>query len=149
MWNLAEILKQTFSKFYSPSELLTIDEVIILFKGRVIFQQYIPKKHKYSGIKIYKPCDEIVHAYDMTVYSFLEGGKEISYRSSWFILMIDILEMMAQVGRWEWHSTKVGLSRSVMVTQAKCGTLTASGGKRNVYSEVWEKYDMSVISWCS
>jgi len=30
----------TFSKFYSPSVHLTIDEVIVLYKGRVIFQQY-------------------------------------------------------------------------------------------------------------
>jgi hypothetical protein len=37
---------------------LAINEVIILFKGKVIFWQYIPKKRKRSGIKIYKPCDE-------------------------------------------------------------------------------------------
>jgi hypothetical protein len=34
----------TFSKFYGPSEHLTTDEGIVLYKGRVIFQQYIPKK---------------------------------------------------------------------------------------------------------
>jgi len=36
MRNLFEILKEKFSKFYSPSEHLAVDEVIN-FKGRVIF----------------------------------------------------------------------------------------------------------------
>ena len=52
----------------SPSEHLAVDEVIVKYKGRVIFQQYIPKKHKRFGIKIYKLCDETGYTYDMTVY---------------------------------------------------------------------------------
>ena len=59
MQNLFEILNQKFSKFYSPSEHLAIDEVIVLYKERVIFQQYIPKKHRHFGIRIYKLCDKI------------------------------------------------------------------------------------------
>jgi len=41
--DLFEILNATFSKFYNPSDNLAIDEVIVSFKGRVIFKQYIPK----------------------------------------------------------------------------------------------------------
>ena len=66
--NLFDILNQKFSKFYSPSEHLAIDEVIVKYKGRVIFRQYIPKKHKRFGIKIYKLCDDTGYTYDMTVY---------------------------------------------------------------------------------
>ena len=44
MLSLFEILNKTFSRFYSPSENLAVDE-IILFKGRVIFRHYIPMKH--------------------------------------------------------------------------------------------------------
>jgi hypothetical protein len=29
----------------------------VLFTGRIIFAQYIPKKHKQSGIKIYRLWD--------------------------------------------------------------------------------------------
>ena len=68
MRNLFDILKEKFSKFYSPSEHLAVDEVIVKFKGHVIFRQYIPKKHKRFGIKIYKLCDETGYTYDMTVY---------------------------------------------------------------------------------
>jgi hypothetical protein len=39
MRNLFEILNRIFVKFYSPSEHLAVDEVIVLFKGRVVFRQ--------------------------------------------------------------------------------------------------------------
>jgi hypothetical protein len=63
---MSEILNKTFSKFYSPSEHLAIEEGIVLFKGRAIFRQYILKKHKGLPSKLYKPCDTC-----MTVYSLL------------------------------------------------------------------------------
>jgi len=47
---------------------LAVDEVIVKFQGRVIFRQYIPKKKKHFGIKIYKLCDESRYMYDMRVY---------------------------------------------------------------------------------
>ena len=52
--NLFEILNQKFSKFYSLSEHLAVDKVIVLYKVSVIFRKYIPNKHKRFVIKIYK-----------------------------------------------------------------------------------------------
>jgi len=46
---------------------LAVDEVIVKFQGRVIFRQYIPKKRKCFGIKIYKLGDESGYTYDMRV----------------------------------------------------------------------------------
>jgi len=40
----------------------------VLYKGRVAFQQYIPKKHKRFGTKIYKLCDSLGYTYDMSMY---------------------------------------------------------------------------------
>ncbi len=71
LWKIREVfemLRQSFEKYYYPSEHLSVDEVIVLFKGRVIFKQYIPKKHKRFGIKIYKLCDRKGYTYDMSVY---------------------------------------------------------------------------------
>jgi hypothetical protein len=48
---------ETFSKFYNSSKNLAVDEIIISFKGRVIFKQHIPKKCKHFGNKIFKLCD--------------------------------------------------------------------------------------------
>ena len=47
--NEIEILISTFSKFYNPLE----NEVFVSFKRRVIFRQYILKKCKHFGIKIF------------------------------------------------------------------------------------------------
>ena len=80
MRNLFEILNKAFSKFYSPSEHLAVDEVIFLLKGRVIFPQYIHKKHGSFGITIYKTCDQTVYTYDMTVYCLLVDTNSTQQR---------------------------------------------------------------------
>ena len=66
--DLFEILNNTFPKFYNPSGNLASDEVIVPFKGRVIFKEYIPKNAKDFGIKLFKLCDSTGYTYDMKVY---------------------------------------------------------------------------------
>jgi len=34
----------THAECYHPTEHLTVEEIIVLFKGRVIFKHYVPKK---------------------------------------------------------------------------------------------------------
>jgi hypothetical protein len=66
--DLFEIIRTNFSKFHNPSEHLAVDEVIVKFKGRVLFTQYIPKKRKRFGIKMFQLCDSTGYTYDMNVY---------------------------------------------------------------------------------
>jgi len=66
--DLFEIIRTNFSKFYNPSEHLAVDEVIVKFKGRVLFKLYIPKKCKHFGIKMFKLYDSTGNTYDMNVY---------------------------------------------------------------------------------
>ncbi|PNF17185.1 hypothetical protein B7P43_G06584 [Cryptotermes secundus] len=71
LWKIRTIfdtLNDGYEKYYNPSEHLAVDEIIVKFKGRVIFRQYIPKKHKRFGIKIFKLCDSAGYTYDMKVY---------------------------------------------------------------------------------
>src|SRR5215469_12888690 len=71
LWKIRKIfdtLSNKFCEMYNPTEHLAVDEVIVLYKGRVIFRQYIPKKRKRFGIKIYKLCDSLGYTYDMSVY---------------------------------------------------------------------------------
>jgi hypothetical protein len=63
-----DMLSVAYAKYDSPTEHLAVDEVIVLFKGRVVFKHYIPKKHKCFGIKIYKLWDFKGYTYDMRVY---------------------------------------------------------------------------------
>jgi hypothetical protein len=71
LWKIRKIfdtLNNKFYELYNPTEHLAVDEVIVLYKGRVVFRQYIPKKHKRSGTKIYKLCNSLGYTYDMSVY---------------------------------------------------------------------------------
>ena len=71
IWKLRTVwdkLTEAYAKFYNPSEHLAVDKVIVKFKGRVIFRQYIPKKRKPFSRKIYKLCDESGYTHDMRVY---------------------------------------------------------------------------------
>ena len=71
LWKIRKIfdtLNNKFCELYNPTEHLAVDEVIVLYKGRVVFRQYIPKKHKRFGIRIYKLCDTLGYTYDMSIY---------------------------------------------------------------------------------
>jgi hypothetical protein len=70
LWKIRKVfdtLNNKFCEMYNPTEHLAVDEVIVSYKGRVIFRQYIPKKHKRFGIKIYKLCDSLGYTFDMSV----------------------------------------------------------------------------------
>lgn len=53
------MLSNTYAKFYNQSENLAVDEVTVLFKGGIIFKQYITQSQRYTKIKINKLCDEM------------------------------------------------------------------------------------------
>jgi hypothetical protein len=55
---------------------VAVYEVTGLYKGSAVFRQYIPKKHKHFGIKIYKCCEETGYTYDMNIHV----GKETQQR---------------------------------------------------------------------
>jgi len=52
-----------------------LKKLTVLYKGRDVFKQYIPKKHKHFGIKTYKLCDYKGYTYNMRVYL----GKDRTY----------------------------------------------------------------------
>jgi len=54
LWKMRTLFDQlcdAYAKFYSPSEHLAVDEVIVLYK------HYIRKKHEHFGVNINKLCD--------------------------------------------------------------------------------------------
>lgn len=52
-----EIIVDNFQKAYSPYENLTVDEIMVDFKGRCPFKYYIPKKAVLLGIKVFALVD--------------------------------------------------------------------------------------------
>lgn len=66
-------IKQAFKAQFSPFQDLVIDESMILFKGRLIFKQYIKTKRHRFGIKLYVLCDcETGYVLDFIVYTGAE-----------------------------------------------------------------------------
>jgi hypothetical protein len=56
---------------------VTTYEVTGLYKGRVIFRQYIPKKHMPFFIKIDKHCEETGYTYDMKIHVGEETQRRV------------------------------------------------------------------------
>lgn len=54
------LLNDIYFKYYCPSKYLAVDEVTPLFKGRIVFKQYIPKKH-ISGIEFRNYVTRLLH----------------------------------------------------------------------------------------
>lgn len=54
---LLEHVINIFKTSYVPYEKLCIDESLILFKGRLMFKQYIPSKRSRFGVKFFVLCD--------------------------------------------------------------------------------------------
>jgi hypothetical protein len=68
----------------------------VKFKGKVIFQQYIQKKHKGFGIKLYKLCDRFGYTFDMNLYL----GKQKNNAAGTHITLTHgtVLELVHKVG---------------------------------------------------
>lgn len=67
--NVLEKIKEKFKSIFYPFEHLVIDESLVLFKGRLVFKQYIKSKRHRFGIKLYVLCDcETGYALDFIVY---------------------------------------------------------------------------------
>ena len=66
---LIDDLSEKFMKFYTPSQNIALDESLLLFKGRLLFRQYLPAKRSRFGIKIYSISDQNGYVYHFRVYT--------------------------------------------------------------------------------
>lgn len=60
---LSGLLNDFFAKFYNLSENLAVEEIMWNLKGRMVFKQHIPKKHKHFGITIFKLSESMSYTY--------------------------------------------------------------------------------------
>ena len=66
LWKLISFLKYFGDKLCNPTENFAMYDVILLYKGRIVLHQYIPKKHKQLEIKLlYNLCSS---PHNMLVY---------------------------------------------------------------------------------
>ena len=73
IWKIRPILNalcEKFRLFFRPFQNVCIDESLLLFRGRVVFRQYIPSKRARFGIKFFVICDcKTGYCLDMIVYT--------------------------------------------------------------------------------
>ena len=75
---LLNLLRTRFSSVYIPCSVVTIDETMIPWQGRLFFKQYIPgKAHKY-GVKMYKLAATNEYTWNFVIYT----GQSKSYGRS-------------------------------------------------------------------
>jgi hypothetical protein len=66
---LLDLLRARFKSVYVPGSVISIDETMVPWKGRLLFKQYIPgKAHKY-GVKIYKLAATNGYTWNFRIYT--------------------------------------------------------------------------------
>ncbi|KAG0433428.1 PiggyBac transposable element-derived protein 4 [Dictyocoela muelleri] len=55
--SIVKYFNDIFKKIYSPEEMLSLDESLMKFKGRLSYIQFNPSKRARFGIKFYKICE--------------------------------------------------------------------------------------------
>ena len=53
---LIQLLRERFRKVYSPGKNMSVEESVVLYKGRLKFKQYIKPKRQRLGTKLYELC---------------------------------------------------------------------------------------------
>jgi hypothetical protein len=70
---LITMLNEKFQVAYQPDREICLDESVLLFKGRLLFKQYLPLKRARFGIKIFSLCESVTgYTYHFRIY----GGKD-------------------------------------------------------------------------
>ncbi|XP_045586945.1 piggyBac transposable element-derived protein 4-like [Procambarus clarkii] len=60
LWKVRKVfsdLRGNFRDYFVPGQNVVIDELLVLFKGRLAFKQYIPSKRHRFGLKFFMLCD--------------------------------------------------------------------------------------------
>jgi len=78
IWPLLEMLRTSFKKTYMPEQNISVDESLMLFKGRLLMKQYIPLKRARFGIKIFfvNQNQDTPGTFSFTLAKVKKGGVE-------------------------------------------------------------------------
>ena len=92
---LIDILKINFQNLFGPEENFVINEILVPWKGRLTFRQYIPNKtHRYD-VKLFKLCSLVGYTWAIKVYSGKSsaGVREIGLaKTEYKELMEDLVD---------------------------------------------------------
>ena len=86
-------LKARFSSVYVPGSTITVDETMVPWRGRFLFEQYIPwKRHEY-GVKMYKLAATNGYTWNYIIYSGEQGlTADIGHAEAIVMNLLDDLD---------------------------------------------------------
>ena len=87
---MIDMFQERFGNVYRPGEDLAVDESLVLFRGRLLFKQYIKSKRARFGIKfyelamlhypdVYQPCKPVILQQARVPNSLLMGVNYVDY----------------------------------------------------------------------
>lgn len=124
---LLELFNRKIVTIYAPGKNLSLDESMLLWRGRLLFRQYIKnKKHKY-GIKFYVLCESDGTVLNMRVYT--GAGDDTSGKGHGAKVVLSLLSNYCNKGHSVYmdnYYNSVLLARQLLDKMIYCtGTLRA------------------------
>ena len=71
-----ERLVDQFKNVYIPTQHISINKELLLWKGRLSFKQYIPSKHSRFGVKLFSLCEDSRCFWNSFVYLGKNSGND-------------------------------------------------------------------------
>ena len=98
--DLFEMFVQNCLRNYPPSEFVTIDEILVAFRGRCRFRQYIPNKPARYGIKMQAMADaRTYYTCKMEVYAGKQPDGPYKVDNSSFAVVTRLISEISGSGR--------------------------------------------------
>lgn len=158
--NVLNHLLLNFTKAFSPGKHLSLDEAMVLFRGRLSFRQYIKnKRHKY-GIKLYELCTHDGYILNIIIYCG-KGTMITDEKSHTFTVVTCLMENYINKGHTLYLDNfynSVELAEHLMKVKTNmCGTLQAArAGNPQIVIDTKlkkgecisrQKEDVTVLKW--
>ncbi|XP_067123686.1 piggyBac transposable element-derived protein 4-like, partial [Centruroides vittatus] len=144
IWPIIEKLHFKFSSLYTPEENITVDESLLLYKGRLSWKQYIPSKRARFGIKFYNLCESSSgYLWNFIIYTgkgtiLNEKYKDMPLTTQIVLTLIDPLLGKGYCLTTDNYYTSPQLADHLVSCQTDfCGTLRVT--RRDVPNEIQSK----------
>ncbi|XP_064597891.1 piggyBac transposable element-derived protein 4-like [Liolophura sinensis] len=146
---LLDYFDKTMREVYYPKRDLCIDESMVLWRGRLLFRQYIKnKRHKY-GVKLYELCESDGMVLKILIYSGTNVDDDLHLGQSAAVvlhLMPDFLDK-GHVLYTDNYYNSVGLTKALTDRSTYlCGTLRFDR-KENPKDVVQKKLEKGEHCW--
>lgn len=123
---LLDHFEKTMSEVYYPKRDLCIDESMVLWRGRLLFRQYIKnKRHKY-GVKLYELCESDGMVIKILIYSGTSVDDDLHLGQSAAVVLHLISDFLdkGHVLYTDNYYNSVGLTKTLTDRSTySCGTL--------------------------